>query len=82
MMAILSGGMTWAVARRYGRWWALVVPILALAAVGLMIWRASQMSSHDATGMTAVAVGLVGPSLAGALFGMALARRGAGRRAS
>lgn len=75
MTATVSALMTWAVARRYGARRALVVPFLALAAVGLLVWRAARLSSLDAMWITAVAVGLVGPSVAGALVALLLVRR-------
>lgn len=75
MTATVSGLMTWAVARRYGARRAVVVPFLALAAVGLLVWRAARLSSLDAMWITAVAVGLVGPSVAGALLALMLVRR-------
>ena len=71
---LLVAVVTWAVARRYGRVRALVVPILALASVAVLVWRAGGVDAHLAMGMVAVATGLAGASVAGALIGIYLAR--------
>jgi hypothetical protein len=68
--------VTWIVAWRYGRLWALVVPALALLAVGGMVWRTTGAGGHDAMGVAVVAMALGGPSVAGALLGLFLAPRG------
>jgi len=72
--ALLAGLMTWAVARRYGRRHALAVPLLALLASGYMIWRAYGSSAPEAPGVVALALLFIGPSVAGSLLGLVLAR--------
>jgi hypothetical protein len=74
LTVVLSAAMTWAVAARYGRSRALVVPIMALVSVAVLLWRASGMEAHHAMEMIAVAVILAAASVAGALVGVALAR--------
>lgn len=74
LAALLSGAVTWAVASRYGRSRALVVPLLALASVAVLVWRAKGTEAHYAMGTIAVAVVLSGASVAGALVGITLAR--------
>lgn len=75
---ILSAGITWAVARRYGRGKALLVPFLALLAVGVMIWRAAGLDGQGAMGAIAAAKVFAGPAVAGGLLGLVLSgsRRG------
>lgn len=72
--ALVAGLITWVVARRYGRWHGLLVPLLALLATAFMIWRASGMNTHDALGVVAAAVVFTGPSVAGSLLGLMIAR--------
>ena len=74
LTTLLSALMTWAAAARYGRNRAMIVPLLALASIAALIWRASGMDMHRALTMTSVAVVLAGASVAGALIGVALAR--------
>lgn len=65
--------VTWVVAWRYGRRWALAVPVLSLLAVGLLVWRTTQSGGHDGMGIAVVAMVLGGPSVAGALLGLVFA---------
>jgi hypothetical protein len=69
---LLSAVLTWAVARRYGRARALVVPVLALAAVAVMLGRAGAAGGHEAMGAISAALVLAGPAVAGGLLGLVL----------
>lgn len=73
--ALLTAVMTWAVARRYGRRRALVVPILALVAVGLMVGRAGMADPEAAVQALSAAAMLGGPAVAGGFLGLALSGR-------
>lgn len=73
--ALIAGVLAWAVARRYGRRRALIVPVLAVAASIVSVVRAGGMDGTDALARAAFAMGFAGPSVAGALVGLALARR-------
>ncbi len=74
-MALLSAVITWAAARRYGRKRALVVPILALVAVGALVFRAHGTVADEAMRMTAFAMLFAGPAVAGGLLGLILSGR-------
>ena len=73
--AIMAGIIGWAVALRYGWMRALFVPLLALLALAVILWRARFLDFHDGIGLAAVAVVLVAPTLVGALLGILLAAR-------
>jgi Na+/alanine symporter len=68
--AVLAGVITWGVARRYGRRRALLVPMLAMIATLLAIWRANAMGTADAMAISAAAFIFGGPAVAGALLGL------------
>jgi hypothetical protein len=70
--ALLSGVMTWAMSRRYGRRRALLVPVLALAAVVFVMWRMTQAGDHARWVIAAFSAAIAGPSVAGALVGLML----------
>jgi hypothetical protein len=76
LTAALCGLMTWAAARRYGRRRALVVPLLAMVAITLMLWRMSGVQAAQAMEVAAIGAAIAGPSIAGALVGLFLSRRG------
>jgi hypothetical protein len=71
--ALLGWLVTWIAAWRYGRRRALVVPILALAAVAVLVWRTGQSGGHDLMGVVPVALALGGPAVAGAMLGLVFA---------
>lgn len=73
--AVISGGLTWAVALRYGRRKAWVVPIAVLIAAGAVLVRVRGAESFAAPGTLALVIGLSTPPLAGALLGLMLHRR-------
>jgi hypothetical protein len=72
--ALIAGVVAWAMARRYGRRRALIVPVLAVAASVVSVVRASGMEDTDMLARAAFAMGFAGPAVAGALVGLALAR--------
>jgi 4-amino-4-deoxy-L-arabinose transferase-like glycosyltransferase len=72
--ALIAGVLAWAMARRYGRRRAMVVPVLILAAAVLSVLRVSGLDPADALARAAHALGFAGPAVAGALAGLALAR--------
>jgi hypothetical protein len=74
----LTGIFSWAVARRYGRWPALLVPLLALGAILFVLGRPGVLQGGDGQSLAAFAVTMAGSSAAGALIGLFFARR-AGR---
>ncbi len=74
LTVVLAALVTWAIAWRYGRSRAMIVPLLALASVAVLLWRATRMEAHHAMSLIAVAVILAAASVAGALIGVALAR--------
>jgi hypothetical protein len=73
--ALFAGLVTWAMARRYGRGRALVVPVLAILAAVFSAVRPGLLGEGDAATRAALALGFAGPAVAGALAGLALARR-------
>lgn len=73
--ALIAGLLTFAMARRYGRRRALIVPVLAAVASIVSVVRAGGMEDTDALARAALAIGFAGPAVAGALVGLALARR-------
>ena len=73
--ALLAGLIAWAVAMRHGWIRALVVPLLALVALGVILWRASFLDFHQSIGIAAVAMVFVAPTLVGAFLGIVLATR-------
>lgn len=73
--ALIAAVLTFAMARRYGRRRALVVPVLAVVASVVSVVRAGGMEDTDALARAALAMGFAGPAVAGALVGLALARR-------
>jgi hypothetical protein len=76
--ALFAAVVAWAMARRYGRRRAMVVPVLAILAAVLSVARAGGMGDGDALPRVALAMGFAGPAVAGALVGLALAGRKAG----
>ncbi len=72
--ALIAALVGWAVARRYGQRRALAVPVLAVAASAVTIWRAAGLDPADALEKIALAMAFAGPSVAGALLGLVLAR--------
>jgi hypothetical protein len=73
--AVLSGLLTGIAAWRYGRRRAIAVPILALAAIGLLMWRGAGRGSEHAMTLGVFAMIFAGPAVAGGLLGLALAGR-------
>lgn len=73
--ALVAGLIGWGMARRYGWQRALVVPLLALLALVIILWRAGAMNFHDGIGLVAAAVVFAAPTLVGALLGIVLASR-------
>jgi uncharacterized membrane protein YfcA len=74
--ALIAAVVGWAIARRYGRRLALVVPVLAVVAAMISVARAGGSDPDDMTVRVALAFAFVGPSVAGALAGLLLAGRG------
>lgn len=74
IVALIAGALAWAMAWRYGRRRALIVPVLAVAASVVSVVRASGMEDTDMLVRVAFAMGFAGPAVAGALVGLALAR--------
>ena len=72
--ALIAGLVAWAMARRYGRRRALVVPVLAVAASIVSLVRAGGLEDTDMLARAAFAMGFAGPAVVGALVGLALAR--------
>lgn len=72
--ALIAGALSWAMARRYGRRRALVVPLLAVVAAVISVARASGLDDTDGFARVVIAMGFAGPAVAGALVGLALAR--------
>jgi 4-amino-4-deoxy-L-arabinose transferase-like glycosyltransferase len=71
---LIAGVVGWAMALRYGRRRALVVPVLVLLAAVLSVLRASGLDPDNLLPRVAHALGFAGPAVAGALVGLALAR--------
>jgi hypothetical protein len=76
--ALFGAVAAWAMARRYGRRRALVVPVLAVVAALITVVRAGMLGEGDVVMRVALAMGFAGPAVAGALVGLALAGRKAG----
>jgi hypothetical protein len=76
--ALFAAVVTWAMARRYGRRRALVVPVLAMLAAVFTVVRAGMLGEGDGILRAALAMGFAGPAVAGALVGLVLAGRKAG----
>lgn len=72
--ALIASLLTWGVARRYGRSRAAVIPLLAALVSAFTIWRATGMDPSNAMEKIAAAMAFAGPSVAGALLGLVLAR--------
>jgi hypothetical protein len=72
--ALVAGVLAWAMALRYGRRRALVVPVLAILASIVSVVRAGGLDDTDALARAAIALGFAGPAVAGALIGLVLAR--------
>jgi hypothetical protein len=73
--ALFAAVVAWAMARRYGRRRALVVPVLAIAAAVFSVIRADGLGHGDIVMRVALAIGFAGPAVAGALVGLVLAGR-------
>ncbi len=73
--ALVAGLIGWGMARRYGWQRALVVPLLAVIALAMILWRSRSMNFHDGLGLVAAAVVFAAPTLVGALLGIVLASR-------
>ena len=73
--AVLSGLLTWAAVWRYGRRRAIAVPITALVAIGVLMWRGAERGGHEAVVLSAYALTFAGPAVAGALLALMLAGR-------
>jgi hypothetical protein len=76
--AVIGGVIAWAMAWRYGRRRALVVPVLAVLAAVVMVVRGAGPDPSEMLGRLAIAAAFAGPAVAGALLGIALAARKAG----
>jgi uncharacterized membrane protein YfcA len=76
LAALIAALMGWAMARRYGRRRALVVPMLAIAAAIVSVFRANGLEPDDALPRLAIAMALTGPAVAGALVGLMVAGKG------
>jgi hypothetical protein len=73
---LLTGVSAFAMSRRYGRWRAFLVPLMALGAILFVIGRTGVSGLADGQTLAAFAVTMAGSSVAGALLGLHLARRG------
>jgi peptidoglycan/LPS O-acetylase OafA/YrhL len=73
--ALIAAVVAWAMARRYGPRRGLVVPVLAVVAAVVSVVQAGGLEDTDALARAALAMGFAGPAVAGALVGLALARR-------
>jgi phosphotransferase system glucose/maltose/N-acetylglucosamine-specific IIC component len=73
--ALFAAVVAWAMARRYGRRRALVVPVLAILAALFTVVRAVALEEGDAILRVSLAMGFAGPAVAGALAGLVLAGR-------
>jgi phosphotransferase system glucose/maltose/N-acetylglucosamine-specific IIC component len=73
--ALFAAVVAWAMARRYGRRRALVVPVLAIVAAVFSVVRADGLGEDDMLARVALAMGFAGPAVAGALVGLVLAGR-------
>jgi hypothetical protein len=73
--ALFATVVAWAMARRYGRRRAMVVPVLAIAAAVITAVRAGVQDDGDAVARVALVMGFAGPAVAGALLGLVLAGR-------
>jgi hypothetical protein len=71
----LTGLLTWLAAWRYGRRRAVAVPMLALAAIGLLLWRGADRGGQDATNLSALAMVFAGPAVVGGLLALSLSGR-------
>jgi hypothetical protein len=74
--AVMTALFTWLAARRYGRRLAVLVPVLAVLAVGFVLWRARALGPGEALGFASYAAALIGPAVAGGLLGLVLSGRG------
>lgn len=77
-VALFASVVAWAMARRYGRRRAMVVPVLAVLAAVASVVRAGGLDDGDVVSRVALAMGFAGPAVAGALAGLVLAGRKAG----
>lgn len=73
--AVVSGVITWAMARRYGRRQALAVPIVAALALAVPVLRAGREHGYVDAGTGVLALVLAVPMLLGAALGLVLSRR-------
>jgi hypothetical protein len=76
MAAALTGLFSWLAALRYGRWRAILVPLMALGGILFVIGRSGISGTGDGQTLAAFAVAMAGSSVAGALLGLHFARRG------
>ena len=74
IVALIAGVVAWAMTQRYGRERTMVVPVLAVAAAGLSVFRAGGPDPGDALARVVLAMAFAGPAVAGALVGLVLAR--------
>jgi glucose-6-phosphate-specific signal transduction histidine kinase len=73
--ALLAALIGWGMAARYGWRRALAVPVLAVVAMAITLWRASFLNLNDGIEAEAAGLVLVVPVLVGAFLGIALAAR-------
>lgn len=76
--ALLTAVMTWLAAWRYGRGRAMAIPVLALVALGILMWRVAGEGGAVALDLGAFGLIFAGPVVAGGLLGLLLSRRGGG----
>jgi phosphotransferase system glucose/maltose/N-acetylglucosamine-specific IIC component len=74
--AALTALLTWLAGWRYGRRRAIVVPILALVALGILMVRVAGEGGASAMDFGAFGMIYAGPVIAGGLVGLVLSRRG------
>jgi hypothetical protein len=73
--ALLAALIGWGMTARYGWQRALAVPVLALVALAITLWRASFLDLTDGIEAEAAGLAIAAPVLVGAFLGIVLAAR-------
>jgi glucose-6-phosphate-specific signal transduction histidine kinase len=73
--ALLAALIGWGMAARYGWQRALAVPVLALVALAITLWRASFLDLTDGIEAEVAGLAIAAPVLVGAFLGIVLAAR-------
>jgi ABC-type nitrate/sulfonate/bicarbonate transport system permease component len=72
--ALFAAVICYALTRRYGWKAALSLPLLALVATVAMLWQEGHLESAGGMTLVTFVIAFAGPTLLGALIGIAVAR--------